>query len=115
MRFMHAPKMREAKLKRLLRRETFADELALHRADCVASHGDMTVYDFLVVKQAELGPEEIKPAPLITGHDLIAAGYEPGPLFSEILDAVEDLQLEGALTTRDAALAWVREHYAPSG
>ncbi len=113
MRFMHAPKMREAKLKRLLRRETFDDELAVHRADCVASHGDMTVYDFLVMKQAELPPEQIRPTPLITGHDLIAAGYEPGPLFGEILDAVEDLQLEGTLATRDDALAWVREHYAP--
>jgi poly(A) polymerase len=111
MRFMHAPEMREAKLKRLLRRETFDDELAVHKADCLASHGDMTVYDFLVGKQAELPPEVIRPARLITGHDLIAAGYEPGPLFGEILDAVEDLQLEGALTSRDEALAWVAEHY----
>jgi poly(A) polymerase len=111
MRFMHAPEMRESTLKRLLRRETFADELAVHKADCVASHGDMTVYDYLVRKMAELPPEVIKPAPLITGHDLIAAGYAPGPLFGEILDAVEDLQLEGALTTHDEAMAWVREHY----
>jgi poly(A) polymerase len=112
MRFMHAPGMREAKLKRLLRRETFDDELAVHKADCVASHGDMTVYDFLVEKQAELPPEVTKPAPLISGHDLIAAGYEPGPLFGEILEAVEDAQLEGRLTTRDDAMAWVAEQYA---
>lgn len=111
MRFMHAPEMRESTLKRLLRRETFADELAVHKADCVASHGDMTVYDYLVRKQTELPPEVIKPAPLITGHDLIAAGYVPGPLFGEILDAVEDLQLEGALTSHDEAMAWVAEHY----
>jgi len=111
MRFMHAPGMRESKLKRLLRRETFDDELAVHKADCLASHGDMTVYNFLIEKQVELPPEAIKPAPLITGHDLIAAGYEPGPLFGEILDAVEDAQLEGALTSRDEALAWVAEHY----
>ena len=111
MRFMHAPEMRESTLKRLLRRETFADELAVHKADCVASHGDMTVYDYLVRKMAELPPEVIKPAPLITGHDLIAAGYVPGPLFGEILDAVEDLQLEGALTSHDEAMTWVAEHY----
>ena len=111
MRFMHAPEMRESTLKRLLRRETFADELTLHRADCLASHGDMTVYDFLVQKQVELPPEEVKPTPLVTGYDLIAAGYEPGPLFGEILDAVEDLQLEGTLATRDAALAWIAATY----
>jgi putative nucleotidyltransferase with HDIG domain len=101
MRFMHAPEMRESTLKRLLRRETFEDELAVHRADCLACHGDMTVYDFLVEKQAELPAEVIKPAPLVTGHDLIAAGYEAGPLFGEILTAVEDLQLEGTLTTSE--------------
>jgi poly(A) polymerase len=112
MRFMHAPDMRDAKLKRLLRRETFDDELAMHKADCIASHGDMTVYDFLVAKRDALAPEEIRPPRLVTGHDLIAAGYEPGALFGEILDAVEDLQLEGTLTTREEALAWVREHYA---
>jgi putative nucleotidyltransferase with HDIG domain len=111
MRFMHAPEMRESTLKRLLRRETFADELALHKADCVASHGDMTVYDFLVEKQAALPPEQVRPAPLVTGHELIAAGYEPGPLFGEILAAVEDRQLEGTLTTRDEALAWIAEQY----
>jgi len=111
MRFMHAPEMRESKLKRLLRRETFADELAVHKADCLASHGDMTVYDYLVQKQAELPAEVIKPAPLVTGDDLIAAGYEPGPLFGEILTAVEDLQLEGKLTARDEALAWVAKNY----
>ena len=111
MRFMHAPEMRESTLKRLLRRETFDDELAVHKADCLASHGDMTVYDFLVRKRAEVPPEAIKPVPLVTGHDLIAAGYEPGPLFGEILGAVEDRQLEGELTTSEEALAWVIRTY----
>jgi len=111
MRFMHAPEMRESTLKRLLRRDTFEDELAVHKADCIASHGDMTVYDFLVKKRAEVPPEAIKPVPLVTGRDLIAAGYEPGPLFGEILTAVEDRQLEGELTTSEEALAWVAQTY----
>ncbi len=111
MRFMHAPEMRESTLKRLLRRETFADELAVHRADCLASHGDLTVYDFLVEKQAALPPDVIKPPPLVTGHDLIAAGYEPGPIFREILHAVEDLQLEGKLGTRHEAMTWILGTY----
>jgi len=38
-------------------------------------------------------------------------GALPGPRFSQILEAVEEAQLEGRLTTREQALAWVRERY----
>ena len=53
----------------------------------------------------------MRPEPLINGHDLIKLGLSPGPLFSEILGAVEDLQLEGNLSGKEEALAWVREHH----
>jgi poly(A) polymerase len=53
-------------------------------------------------------PEAIRPTPLITGQDLIEAGYEPGPRFKEVLGAVEDAQLEGRLTSREAAMEYVR-------
>jgi poly(A) polymerase len=42
---------------------------------------------------------------------LIEAGYEPGPRFKEILAAVEDAQLEGRLTTREAAMAMVAREF----
>lgn len=54
-----------------------------------------------------LTPEEINPAPLITGQDLIDMGKTPGPEFSEILRRVETEQLNGKLPSREAALQFV--------
>ena len=58
-----------------------------------------------------LPPEAIRPTPLITGRDLIEAGYEPGPRFKEVLTAVEDAQLEGRLASREAAMEYVRREF----
>jgi len=42
---------------------------------------------------------------LISGHDLIEIfGLEPGPIFRELLEAVEEAQIEGEITTREEAL-----------
>jgi len=49
------------------------------------------------------------PDALLTGDDLVAAGFEPGPAFKTLLDRAYDLQLEGSLTDRARALAWLRE------
>ncbi len=109
LRFMHVRQMRESTLRRFLRTEGFEEHLELHRLDCLASHGDLSNYDFCREKLSELDREALAPPPLINGHDLIALGLEPGPLFSEILKQAEDLQLEGILTARDDALSWVRK------
>ncbi|MDE2926921.1 MAG: HD domain-containing protein [Acidobacteriota bacterium] len=109
LRFMHVRQMRESTLRRFLRTEGFEEHLELHRLDCLASHGDLSNYDFCREKLSELDREALAPPPLINGHDLIALGLEPGPLFSEILKQAEDLQLEGILTARDEALSWVRK------
>ena len=109
LRFMHVRQMRESTLRRFLRTEGFQEHLELHRLDCLASHGDLSNYDFCREKLSELDQEALAPPPLINGHDLIALGLEPGPLFSEILKQAEDLQLEGILTARDDALSWVRK------
>jgi len=111
MRFMHAQEMRESKLKKMLQRETFLDELEMHRADCLASHGSLEIYNFLRERFESLSAEEIKPPPLIGGDDLIELGLKPGPLFGEILRAVEEMQLEGKLTSSDEAMEWVRRGY----
>jgi len=60
---------------------------------------------------AEIPPEKIRPTVLVSGDDLIAAGYAPGPRFREILEAVEDAQLEGRLLSRDAAIEFVRREF----
>jgi poly(A) polymerase len=111
MRFGHATRMKESTLKRFLRLPRFDEHLALHRADSLASHRNLSTYEFVRQKQAEIPPDKIRPTPLVTGDDLIAAGHIPGPKFREILDAVEDAQLEGRLPSRDAALEFVRREF----
>jgi len=111
MRFGHATRMKESTLKRFLRMTAFDEHLALHRADCLASHRNLATYEFIQHKRAEIPAEKMRPAPLVTGDDLIAAGHLPGPKFREILTAVEDAQLEGRLPSRDAALEFVRREF----
>ncbi len=103
--------MRDSTLKRFLRKENFDEHLELHRLDCLASHGNLSQYDFCREKQKDFSQEQMRPEPLIKGQDLIDLGLEPGPVFSEILGAVEDLQLEGRLTSKEESLDWVRGKY----
>ena len=111
MRFGHVSRMKESTLKRFLRLPRFDEHLALHRADCMASHRNLATYDFVKHKTEEIPPEIMRPSPLVTGDDLIAAGHRPGPKFREILTAVEDAQLEGRLASREAALEFVRREF----
>jgi tRNA nucleotidyltransferase/poly(A) polymerase len=111
MRFISAKEMRESTLKKMLQRETFADELEMHRADCLASHGSLDIYDFLKAKLESLPEEEIKPPPLVNGDDLIELGLTPGPIFGQILRAVEEMQLEGGLTSKESAIGWIEKNF----
>ena len=111
MRFGHVSRMKESTLKRFMRLPRFDEHLALHRADCLASHRNLATYEFLREKQREIPVENMRPAPLVTGDDLISEGHVPGPKFRDILNAVEDAQLEGKLPSRDAALEFVRREF----
>ena len=111
MRFIHVPDMRQSTLKKFLRMPRFDEHLELHRLDCLGSHGKLGLYETARTKLAELPEEELRPPRLITGDDLIAAGYQPGPRFQEILGDVEDAQLEGRVTTPEEALAYIEGRY----
>jgi len=111
LRIKDAPKMRPARLKRFFREEGFAELLELFRLDTLGSHGDLRPYKWCRKKFDELSREQIAPPPLITGRDLIAMGYEPGPIFKTILTAVETGQLEGKLTSADQARNFVRRTF----
>jgi poly(A) polymerase len=111
MRFLDYPKMSVSTRRRFLALPRFVEHLALHRADCLASNGNLTTYE-LAQTDLESGQDDL-PAPLLTGDDLIRAGYTPDPRFGAILKAVYDRQLEGELTERDQALAFVRENWEP--
>jgi putative nucleotidyltransferase with HDIG domain len=114
MRFADVQKMKESTLKRFLRLPRFDEHLALHRLDALASNGRLDAYDFVRGKLAELPAERLRPPRLITGEDLIAAGYVPGPGFAAMLAAVEDAQLEGRLNSRDDAMAFVMRSFQRS-
>ena len=112
MRFRNVKEMRDSKLKRFLRQPIFPELLELHRVDCLASHGKLDLYEFCREKTAEAGQEGLRPPRLVTGHDLIGMGLEPGPRLGEILQWVEDEQLEGRLADREQALAAVELKYS---
>lgn len=111
MRFKDVPRMKESTLKRFFRLPKFEEHLELHRLDCLASHGQLDNYEFARRKLEELPQEQLKPKPLVSGADLIAAGYSPGPIFSQILSAIEDAQLESRITTREEAIDLVRRAF----
>ncbi len=114
MRYMNVQDMRTAKLKRFMARPTFIEELELHRIDCAGSNGLTENYDFLKVKIEEFRHAPIIPPRLIDGRDLLQLGYHSGPQMGQILTSVQTQQLEGALTTKEEALAWVQQQYPPS-
>ncbi|MCL2689293.1 MAG: CCA tRNA nucleotidyltransferase [Chitinispirillia bacterium] len=109
MNFMNVGKMRLSTLKKFLSRPTIRDELELHRADCLASHGDIQNYDFVKARLSEFKVEEIKPKAFINGKDLIELGLKPGPLFGKILSDIYDLQLEEKIADREEALLEVKK------
>jgi tRNA nucleotidyltransferase/poly(A) polymerase len=115
LRHLDAPRMRVARLKRFLAEPLIDELLELSRIDALSASGDLTAYEFCRVKQAELVAEQPLPEPLLRGRDLIALGHLPGPAFREILDRAFDAQLEGEITTPEAARAWARARYPSPG
>ena len=111
MRFMDTGRMNESTLKRFLRLPQFDEHLALHKMDCIAGSGYLENWEFMREKMQTLPLETVKPQPLITGRELIAAGYRPGPKFKEMLREVEDAQLEGKIATAEEALRMVEENF----
>lgn len=115
LKFKDVFRMKKSTLKRFIGMPDFEEHLVLHLSDCLASHGSTEAYDFIMDKFEEFRDEEIKPAPLLGGKDLIEMGYAPGPLFSEILDYVEEAQLEGEITNRKEAEEIVSRKFPLNG
>jgi poly(A) polymerase len=111
MRFADVTKMKDSTLKRFFRLPRFEEHMELHRMDCTASNGNLNSYNYTRHKLTEMPAEAIRPEPLVKGNDLIEAGYEPGPRFKEILEAVEDAQLEGRLHSRHEAMQFIASEF----
>jgi len=109
--FKDVQSMRVSRLKRFMAGPYFTDELELHRVDCASSHGLLDNYEFLLQKREEFANEPLIPPPLLSGRDVLALGWKPGPKIGEILEAVQNRQLEGTLTSREEALEWIKEEF----
>jgi poly(A) polymerase len=111
MRFADAQHMKTSTLKRFFRLSDFEEHLALHRMDCLAGSGNLDHWEFVCERWHAMPEETKRPTPLLTGRELIAAGYAPGPEFKLMLRLVEDAQLEGTITTAEEAMRLVKERY----
>ncbi|HTW60660.1 MAG TPA: CCA tRNA nucleotidyltransferase [Terracidiphilus sp.] len=111
MRFADAERMKSSTLKRFFRLERFEEHLALHRMDVLASNRNLHSWEFVRERRQAMPEEVVRPRPLISGRELIAAGYAPGAGFREMLRAAEDAQLEGSAHSAEDALRVVRERF----
>jgi poly(A) polymerase len=113
MAFVQIREWREAKVRRFLTSPLAERHLELHRIDCLAAHGMLDVLEWCHERRAAYAAEPPRVPRLVTGNDLIAAGYRPGPAIGKVLAAVDDERLEGRLTTLEEAIAWALRNFPP--
>ena len=82
----------------------------LARADCRGRTGDFdcSAMDWFIERARALGVEREAPAPLLMGRHLLELGLSPGPRIGEVLKAVYEQQLDGAVATLDQAVVEAR-------
>lgn len=114
MMFKDAPHMTESRFRRFVRQPGFDTLLELHRLDLLASERPLDAFETMRARRAAILPEQLRPAPLANGDDLIALGARPGPRFGAILRQLEDEQLEGRIHTREDAIEFLRRAWAQS-
>jgi poly(A) polymerase len=111
MKFKDVERMRPATLKRFVRLPRFEEHLALHRLDCLSSHRNLEAYQFVTDFIRTTPPEVVRPAKLVSGEDVLALGYKPGPVVGRILAAVEEAQLNGEVGSREEAISFVESKF----
>ena len=113
-RFKDAPQMGESRFRRFVRQPGLETLLDLHRLDLLAADRPLDSHEFVRRRRDAIPPEQLRPAPLATGDDLIALGARPSPRFGAILHQLEDEQLEGRIVTRAEALEFLKRAWAQS-
>ncbi len=97
------------RLKRILAAKGIDDLLALMQAERTARGLDLAPVEFCRDYLSSHTSDEINPAPLVGGHDLINLGLRPGKEFKALLEAVRDAQLDGDIHNVDEALGLVEQ------
>ena len=105
----HATALRLANLKQILAHRYRDDLLEMHRVQQLATSSPLDSYQFCVDFLRDTPPEVLDPVPFVTGDDLIAMGFKPGPRFKSILDTTRMAQLNLELLSRDEALDRVKQ------
>lgn len=108
--FRDAFSMREATLLRWMKETHFELLMRFHGLDAISYDGNLAGLEFVrsIYPDAK---RRLEMKPLITGDDLVKLGMKPGPRFTEILRTIEDLSLEGALSSTEEALHYVLAHF----
>jgi poly(A) polymerase len=112
MKFKDVEQMRPATFKRFVRIPRFEEHMELHRLDCSSSNRRLQSYHFVRRLLSETPPEQIRPRKVLNGNDLREMGYKQGPIFSQILSALEDAQLEGKVETVEEAKRYVLSKFS---
>lgn len=111
MRFGDVPHMRESTIRRFLRLPNFDEHLQLHWLDCSSCHGKLGIWESMKQRFEAEPVTDHTPPLLVTGRDLIQAGYKPGAHFKAMLEAAEDAQLEAVIHSTADGLALLRERF----
>jgi poly(A) polymerase len=114
MRFVDVKEMRRSTLRQLVGAPTFVQELELHRLDCLASHGDLENYGYLVAFLDQMRSEPVLPDPWVSGRDVMALGIPEGRDVGVWRKKAYEAQLEGVAPDRDHLLTWLRNEVAAS-
>ena len=114
MTFVDVPRMKRSTLRRFVGSPAFPIELDLHRLDCLASHGSLDTYEFLLRFREQLKNEPVLPRAWVTGHDIMRMGLSEGPVIGAWCKRAYDAQLEGRFAGRDELLAWIEHEMATS-
>jgi len=103
--------MSVASLKKLLAEPYFWDLYELERAvqKAAASKQGLAHLGRLRRRIRDLAGVDVKPKPLLNGHDLMRLGAVPGPALGQLAEELYVAQLEGDVATREQAEQWVRE------
>ena len=103
-----AQEIRKGRLKMIMAQGAFKNEMSLNYADVMASHKDLTIWNFLKKEYAEFEKEKQLPEAIVSGDFLIKMGYKPSPAFSEIIDKAYEAQLEGEFSDEKGAQKFVK-------
>ena len=115
MRFMNARDMRPAKLRAWIAQPSFEIELELHRLDCLASHGDLSNYDYIREFMEKIRSEKKLPDPWVTGDDILRMGVPQGPAVGRFHRMAFEAQLDGQFPNRAALLSWLEAEIRKAG